>query len=92
MQPLIISLFTQVCRAERELFESAFPLESTDIVSSLWALMEPMGAALHDAIRPRYTALNDVYTLAELVDLLSEEVKFRRVFLFSQHEYFLLNY
>jgi hypothetical protein len=54
--------------------------------------MEPMGAALHDAIRPRYIALNDVYTLAELVDLLSEEVKFRRVFLFSQHEYFLLNY
>jgi len=43
-------------------------------VSSLWALMEPMGAALHDAIRPRYIALNDVYTLAELVDLLSEEI------------------
>ena len=66
--------FLQVCRAERELFESAFPLESSDIVSSMWTLMEPIGAALHDAIRPRYIALNDVYFLAELVDLLSEEV------------------
>ena len=68
------SYFLQVCRAERELFEGAFPLESSDVVPTLWSLMEPMGAALHDAIRPRYIALNDVYTLAELVDLLVEEV------------------
>ena len=68
------SYFLQVCRAERELFEGAFPLESSDVVPTLWTLMEPMGAALHDAIRPRYIALNDVYILAELVDLLVEEI------------------
>ena len=68
------SYFLQVCRAERELFEGAFPLESSDVVPTLWTLMEPIGAALHDAIRPRYIALNDVYTLAELVDLLVEEI------------------
>ena len=58
------SYFLQVCRAERELFEGAFPLESSDVVPTLWTLMEPIGAALHDAIRPRYIALNDVYILA----------------------------
>ena len=68
------SYFLQVCRAERELFEGAFPLQSSDVVPTLWTLMEPIGAALHDAIRPRYIALNDVYILAELVDLLVEEI------------------
>jgi hypothetical protein len=64
----------QVCKAERELFESAFPLETHEVVPSLWTLMEPIGAALHDAIRPRCFALSDMYTLAELVDLLVQEI------------------
>ena len=65
---------TQICRAERELFECAFPLESGDASSALWSLMEPLGSILHDTIRPQYIQLNDIYTLAELVDVLSGEV------------------
>jgi len=63
----------QVCRAERELFECALPLES-DAASALWTLMEPLGAILHDAVRPQYILLNDIYILAELVDVLAGEV------------------
>lgn len=36
--------------------------------------MEPLGSILHDTIRPQYIQLNDIYTLAELVDVLSGEV------------------
>eukprot|EP00227_Mantoniella_beaufortii_P002645 CAMPEP_0197613336 /NCGR_PEP_ID=MMETSP1326-20131121/58966_1 /TAXON_ID=1155430 /ORGANISM="Genus nov. species nov., Strain RCC2288" /LENGTH=793 /DNA_ID=CAMNT_0043182195 /DNA_START=165 /DNA_END=2546 /DNA_ORIENTATION=- len=78
--PLLVFIRTgcayllQICRAERELFECAFPLEIGDGSSALWMVMEPLGSILHDAIRPQYILLNDFYTVAELVDVLSGEV------------------
>lgn len=37
--------------------------------------MEPLGSILHDTVRPQYILLNDIYTLAELVDVLSGEAR-----------------
>ena len=84
----LLKSFLQICRAERELFECAFPLESGDASSALWTLVEPLGSILHDVVRPQYIQLNDIYTLAELVDVLSGEASgspFTLSFVFSFH-------
>ena len=71
---LQLFLCDQVCRAERELFECAFPLDDEEVLSAMWLLVEPLGSVLQDALRPRYIVLTEIQSLAEVIDVLNAEV------------------
>lgn len=64
---------SQVCQAERHLYEHFFPSASTH-QQALVSLMDSIGAFLHDVIRPCYLSLSDLHDLAELVGVLQNEV------------------
>ncbi|XP_022754751.1 conserved oligomeric Golgi complex subunit 3-like isoform X2 [Durio zibethinus] len=63
----------QVCQLEHQLFEHFFPSSSED-VSSLAPLIDPLSTYLYDTLRPKLIHETDVDFLCELVDILKVEV------------------
>ncbi|KAE8735272.1 Sec34-like family protein isoform 2 [Hibiscus syriacus] len=63
----------QVCQLEHQLFDHFFPYTSED-VSSLAPLIDPLSTFLYDTLRPRLIHETNVDFLCELVDILKVEV------------------
>ncbi|MBA0777647.1 hypothetical protein Gotri_005643, partial [Gossypium trilobum] len=63
----------QVCQLEHQLFDHFFPSSSED-VSSLAPLIDPLSTYLYDTLRPRLIHETNVDFLCELVDILKVEV------------------
>ncbi|CAI0384467.1 unnamed protein product [Linum tenue] len=64
---------TQVCQLEQQLFDHFFPSSSEDI-SSLAPLIDPLATYLYDTLRPKLIHETNVDLLCELVDILKVEV------------------
>ncbi|KAL5786510.1 hypothetical protein ACOSQ2_008902 [Xanthoceras sorbifolium] len=63
----------QVCQLEHQLFDHFFPSSSEDI-SSLAPLIDPLSTYLYDTLRPKLIHETNVDLLCELVDILKVEV------------------
>lgn len=63
----------QVCQLEHQLFDHFFPSSSEDI-SSLAPLIDPLSMFLYDILRPKLIHETNVDLLCELVDILKVEV------------------
>ncbi|GAV70985.1 Sec34 domain-containing protein [Cephalotus follicularis] len=63
----------QVCQLEHQLFDHFFPSSSEDI-SSLAPLIDPLSTYLYDTLRPKLIHETNVDYLCELVDILKVEV------------------
>ncbi|GMJ07578.1 Conserved Oligomeric Golgi Complex 3 [Hibiscus trionum] len=63
----------QVCQLEHQLFDHFFPSSSED-VSSLAPLIDPLSTFLYDTLRPKLIHETNVDFLCELVDILKVEV------------------
>ncbi|KAJ4708719.1 Conserved oligomeric Golgi complex, subunit 3 [Melia azedarach] len=63
----------QVCQLEHQLFDHFFP-SSSDDVSSLAPLIDPLSTFLYDILRPKLIHEANVDLLCELVDILKVEV------------------
>ncbi|GFP99147.1 conserved oligomeric golgi complex subunit 3, partial [Phtheirospermum japonicum] len=63
----------QVCQLEHQLFDHFFPSSSED-VSSLASLIDPLCTYLYDTLRPRLIHEANLDVLCELVDILKVEV------------------
>ncbi|ESR66148.1 hypothetical protein CICLE_v10007512mg [Citrus x clementina] len=63
----------QVCQLEHQLFDHFFPSSSEDI-SSLAPLIDPLSTFLYDILRPKLIHETNVDLLCELVDILKVEV------------------
>ncbi|KAL9679014.1 hypothetical protein QQ045_016867 [Rhodiola kirilowii] len=63
----------QVCQLEHQLFDHFFPSSSED-VSSLAPLIDPMCTLLYDTLRPKLIHETNLDFLCELVDILNVEV------------------
>lgn len=63
----------QVCQLEHQLFDHFFPSSSEDI-SSLAPLIDPLSTFLYDILRPKLIHEANVDLLCELVDILKVEV------------------
>ncbi|XP_059437316.1 conserved oligomeric Golgi complex subunit 3-like isoform X1 [Corylus avellana] len=63
----------QVCQLEHQLFDHFFPSSSED-VSSLAALIDPLSTYLYDTLRPKLIHETNIDFLCELVDILKVEV------------------
>lgn len=63
----------QVCQLEHQLFHHFFP-SSSDNVSSLAPLIDPLSTYLYDTLRPRLVHETSLDFLCELVDILKVEV------------------
>ncbi|XVF48818.1 hypothetical protein PTKIN_Ptkin03bG0219000 [Pterospermum kingtungense] len=63
----------QVCQLEHQLFDHFFPSSSED-VSSLAPLIDPLSTYLYDTLRPKLIHETNVDFLCELVDILKVEV------------------
>uniref|UniRef100_A0A0A0KTV8 Conserved oligomeric Golgi complex subunit 3 n=1 Tax=Cucumis sativus TaxID=3659 RepID=A0A0A0KTV8_CUCSA len=63
----------QVCQLEHQLFHHFFP-SSSDNVSSLASLIDPLSTYLYDTLRPRLVHETSLDFLCELVDILKVEV------------------
>ncbi|KAK4854252.1 hypothetical protein QYF36_021161 [Acer negundo] len=63
----------QVCQLEHQLFDHFFPSSSEDI-SSLAPLIDPLSTYLYDTLRPKLIHETSVDLLCELVDILKVEV------------------
>ncbi|XVE97818.1 hypothetical protein REPUB_Repub03eG0051700 [Reevesia pubescens] len=63
----------QVCQLEHQLFDHFFPSSSED-VSSLTPLIDPLSTYLYDTLRPKLIHETNVDFLCELVDILKVEV------------------
>ncbi|KAL3623559.1 Golgi transport complex subunit 3 [Castilleja foliolosa] len=63
----------QVCQLEHQLFDHFFPSSSED-VSSLAPLIDPLCTYLYDTLRPRLIHEANLDVLCELVDILKVEV------------------
>ncbi|CAA0828639.1 sec34-like family protein [Striga hermonthica] len=63
----------QMCLLEHQLFDHFFPLSSED-VSSLAPLIDPLCTYLYDTLRPRLIHEANLDVLCELVDILKVEV------------------
>ncbi|KAJ8774581.1 hypothetical protein K2173_017027 [Erythroxylum novogranatense] len=63
----------QVCQLEHQLFGHFFPSSSEDI-SSLSPLMDPLSTYLYDTLRPKLIHETNIDLLCELVDILKVEV------------------
>ncbi|KAM7275531.1 hypothetical protein ACFE04_017397 [Oxalis oulophora] len=63
----------QVCQLEHQLFDHFFPSSSED-VSSLAPLIDPLSSYLYDTLRPKLIHETNVDFLCELVDILKVEV------------------
>lgn len=63
----------QVCQLEHQLFDHFFPLSSED-VSSLAPLSDPLCTYLYDTLRPKLIHEANLDVLCELVDILKVEV------------------
>ncbi|KAG7027701.1 Conserved oligomeric Golgi complex subunit 3 [Cucurbita argyrosperma subsp. argyrosperma] len=63
----------QVCQLEHQLFDHFFP-SSSDNVSSLAPLIDPLSTYLYDTLRPRLVHETSLDFLCELVDILKVEV------------------
>lgn len=63
----------QVCQLEHQLFDHFFPSSSED-VSSLAPLIDPLCTYLYDTLRPRLIHEANLDILCELVDILKVEV------------------
>ncbi|KAF5726117.1 Sec34-like family protein isoform 1 [Tripterygium wilfordii] len=63
----------QVCQLEHQLFDHFFPSSSED-VSSLAPLLDPLSTYLYDTLRPKLIHETNVDLLCELVDILKIEV------------------
>ncbi|KAL9444923.1 hypothetical protein AB3S75_018003 [Citrus x aurantiifolia] len=63
----------QVCQLEHQLFDHFFPSSSEDI-SSLAPLIDPLSTFLYDKLRPKLIHETNVDLLCELVDILKVEV------------------
>ncbi|EYU28295.1 hypothetical protein MIMGU_mgv1a001928mg [Erythranthe guttata] len=63
----------QVCQLEHQLFDHFFPLSSED-VSSLAPLIDPLCTYLYDTLRPKLIHEANLDILCELVDILKVEV------------------
>ncbi|KAL5572282.1 hypothetical protein UlMin_021879 [Ulmus minor] len=64
----------QVCQLEHQLFDHFFPSSSED-VSSLAPLIDPLSTYLYDTLRPKLIHETNVDFLCELVDILKVEVR-----------------
>ncbi|KAJ6891360.1 hypothetical protein NC651_024759 [Populus alba x Populus x berolinensis] len=62
-----------VCQLEHQLFDHFFPSSSEDI-SSLAPLIDPLSTYLYDTLRPKLIHETNVDLLCELVDILKVEV------------------
>ncbi|CAM8997778.1 unnamed protein product [Rhodiola kirilowii] len=63
----------QVCQLEHQLFDHFFPSSSED-VSSLAPLIDPLCTLLYDTLRPKLIHETNLDFLCELVDILNVEV------------------
>ncbi|KAM6583691.1 hypothetical protein CsatB_010693 [Cannabis sativa] len=63
----------QVCQLEQQLFDHFFPASSED-VSSLAPLIDPLSTYLYDTLRPKLIHETNIDFLCELVDILKVEV------------------
>ncbi|PON66074.1 Conserved oligomeric Golgi complex, subunit [Parasponia andersonii] len=63
----------QVCQLEQQLFDHFFPSSSED-VSSLAPLIDPLSTYLYDTLRPKLIHETNIDFLCELVDILKVEV------------------
>lgn len=63
----------QVCQLEHQLFDHFFPLSSED-VSSLAPLIDPLCTYLYDTLRPKLIHEANLDILCELIDILKVEV------------------
>ncbi|EXC13608.1 Conserved oligomeric Golgi complex subunit 3 [Morus notabilis] len=63
----------QVCQLEQQLFYHFFPSSSED-VSSLAPLIDPLSTYLYDTLRPKLIHETNIDFLCELVDILKVEV------------------
>lgn len=63
----------QVCQLEYQLFDHFFPSSSEDI-SSLAPLIDPLSTYLYDTLRPKLIHETNIDFLCELVDILKVEV------------------
>ncbi|WOH11318.1 hypothetical protein DCAR_0830799 [Daucus carota subsp. sativus] len=63
----------QVCQLEHQLFDHFFPSSSEDI-SSLAPLIDPLCTYLYDTLRPKLIHETNIDTLCELVEILKVEV------------------
>ncbi|XP_044471934.1 conserved oligomeric Golgi complex subunit 3 [Mangifera indica] len=63
----------QVCQLEHQLFDHFFPSSSDDI-SNLAPLVDPLSTYLYDTLRPKLIHETKVDLLCELVDILKVEV------------------
>ncbi|KAJ7955372.1 Conserved oligomeric Golgi complex subunit 3 like [Quillaja saponaria] len=63
----------QVCQLEHQLFDHFFPSSSEDI-SSLAPLIDPLSTYLYDTLRPKLIHETNIDFLCELVDILKVEV------------------
>lgn len=63
----------QVCQLEHQLFDHFFPSSSED-VSCLAPLIDPLSTYLYDTLRPKLIHETNVDLLCELVDILKVEV------------------
>ncbi|XP_062161819.1 conserved oligomeric Golgi complex subunit 3 [Alnus glutinosa] len=63
----------QVCQLEHQLFDHFFPSSSED-VSSLAALIDPLSTYLYDTLRPKLIHETNIDFLCELVDILKVKV------------------
>ncbi|KAH7519356.1 hypothetical protein FEM48_Zijuj08G0027400 [Ziziphus jujuba var. spinosa] len=63
----------QVCQLEHQLFYHFFPSSSED-VSSLAPLIDPLSTDLYDKLRPKFIHETNIDSLCELVDILKVEV------------------
>ncbi|GAB4853696.1 Golgi transport complex subunit 3 [Ancistrocladus abbreviatus] len=63
----------QVCQLEHQLFDHFFPSSSED-VSSLAPLIDPLCTYLYDTLRPKFIHETNLDFLCELVDVLKVEV------------------
>ncbi|KAF3961755.1 hypothetical protein CMV_013658 [Castanea mollissima] len=63
----------QVCQLEHQLFDHFFPSSSED-VSSLAPLIDPLSTYLYDTLRPKLIHETNIDFLCELVDILKVEV------------------
>jgi len=71
-------ILQQILHAEIDLFACIFFMPEDDACFRI--LLEPMMSIFHDLIRPRYILLNDIFAIAELIEVITEEMsdKLRR--------------
>ena len=65
-------ILQQILHAEIDLFACIFFMPEDDACFRI--LLEPMMSIFHDLIRPRYILLNDIFAIAELIAVITEEV------------------